>query len=62
MAFDQSAYVNQYNKDNYSSITIYIPKGKKQVIKERSAEIGISVREMIYRSLEQQYHIKFSEN
>lgn len=62
MSFDQNKYVNQYNKDNYSSITFYISKGKKRFIKERSDEIGIPVKKLIFRALEQQYHIKFTDN
>lgn len=61
MGFDQNKYVNQYNKDNYSSITFYISKARKRFIKERSDEIGISVKQLIFRALEQQYHVKFTD-
>lgn len=45
--FNQFAYQNKYNKEKYDSVTIVVPKGEKDVIKQAAKERGKSVSEYI---------------
>jgi predicted HicB family RNase H-like nuclease len=46
-AFDQISYINEYNKEKYDRITILVPKGKKEQIREKAKTEGKSVNEYI---------------
>lgn len=46
-AFDQISYINEYNKEKYDRITILVPKGKKEQIREKAKAEGKSVNEYI---------------
>ena len=41
--FDQIKYQNEYNKQKYDTILVTLPKGKKDIVKERAAALGKSV-------------------
>lgn len=60
MAFDKNKYSNQFKK-NYDNVRILIPKGKKQFLKERADELGISVSKLIVRAIESTYHINMTD-
>lgn len=62
MAFDKDLYGAEYKKSHYANMRIFVNKGKKQLIKERAEELGIPMTKLIFRALEQQYHIKFTDN
>lgn len=62
MAFDQVEYKNQYNKENYDIVRFTVPKGKREVLKRRAQELGISVSELVVRALEKQYLLDLSKD
>ena len=43
----QTAYMNQYNKDNYDRYTVMFPKGMKQVYKELAEARGHTLNGLI---------------
>lgn len=45
--FNQTKYANQYNKNNYDSFKVMIPKGVKQQLQEYCKLQGISVNKLI---------------
>ena len=52
--FNQIAYQNQFNKENYDRIEIIVPKGQKAVIKAKAKAAGLSVSEYINRAIEKE--------
>lgn len=46
-AFNQVAYMNEYNRNNYDRVNLTMPKGKKAIVKERAAGLKKSVNEYI---------------
>jgi predicted DNA binding CopG/RHH family protein len=44
---NQFTYQNNYNKEKYDRIGLMTPKGKKEKIKKKAAEKGMSVNEYI---------------
>lgn len=57
MSFDNMAYNNEYKKTNYDRVTILVPKGKKDELKDLAAERRVSVNELIITAIEKYYHI-----
>lgn len=51
--FDQVAYQNRYNAENYDRILFSMPKGKKEVIKEAAQSAGKSVNAYILEAVEE---------
>ena len=45
--FNQVAYMNEYNRNNYDRVNLTMPKGKKAVVKERAKALNKSVNEYI---------------
>ena len=45
--FNQIEYQNKYIKEKYDRVGLTMPKGKKEVIKARALEEGISINEYI---------------
>lgn len=45
--FNANDYKNKFSKENYDRITILVPKGQKDVIKEKASELNVSVNEYI---------------
>lgn len=45
--FNQVAYMNEYNRNNYDRVNLTMPKGKKAIVKERAAGLKKSVNEYI---------------
>ena len=43
--FNQVAYMNEYNRNNYDRVNLTMPKGKKAIVKERAAGLKKSVNE-----------------
>lgn len=62
MAFDPIGYKNQFRSENYDAVQFYVPKGKRNEIKKRAKELGISVSELIVRALEKQYLLDLSKD
>lgn len=61
MNLNKLKYINQYNKENYGKIRIWVYKGNRSIIKKKADEIGTTVPKLILKALEKQYDIKFSE-
>ena len=49
--FDKIAYNNAFNSKSYDRITILVPKGKKEVIKEYADNTGESVNGYIKKAI-----------
>ena len=45
--FDQIKYTNEFNKKKYDRITLIVPKGQKEVLKEYAKIKGVSLNEFI---------------
>lgn len=45
--FNQVAYMNEYNRNNYDRVNLTMPKGKKAIVKERAAGLKKSVNKYI---------------
>lgn len=45
-------YHNNYRDKNYDRIELIVPKGRKDLIKEHSKELGISVADYINKLIE----------
>ena len=45
--FNQVAYMNEYNRNNYDRVNLTMPKGKKPLVKERAKALNKSVNEYI---------------
>lgn len=52
MSFDQSKYITEYQRENYDTITIRIPKGAKEEWKSYAAAHGLTLVELIRRSVD----------
>lgn len=50
--FDQIKYQTEYNKQHYDSITIMIPKGMRDQIKEYAKAENLSVTKYILKTIE----------
>ena len=51
MAFNQRAYMNQYNKEMYDTVSVRVQKGTKQEWKEYAESRGLSLVELIRRAV-----------
>lgn len=60
MSFDQKKYVKEYNEVNYDTLTLRIPKGKREVLKEIAAKNGMSVTQLLITSVERLYYVDLS--
>lgn len=60
MAFDQTQYVNDYNREHYDTIKALVPKGKKDVVKAIAAARGLTVSQVVVKALEETYNIDLS--
>lgn len=45
--FNQYEYQNAYNKEKYDRVTILVPSGKKNILKQMASESGMSMNEFI---------------
>lgn len=50
--FDKIKYKNEYNKNNYDSLRIVIPKGKKSKLQNYCKSQGISLNKLINNYIE----------
>ena len=51
--FNQIKYQNEYIKSNYDRVGIVMPKGRKDVIKEKAMEAGQSMSEYVNQAIEE---------
>lgn len=47
MAFDKYGYINAYIKEKYDRITLIMPKGRKEVLKQAAQAAGMSASEFL---------------
>ena len=52
-----SEYKNQFNKDNYYTITLRVPKDKREVLQALAKSERRSVNNLIICAIEQQYNV-----
>lgn len=45
-------YKNKYNSENYDSLRIVVPKGKKEIIKAFAAEHGESINSFVNKAID----------
>ena len=62
MAFDQIAYKNEFHRQNYDRIGFRVPKVKKEMLQAYAERHGISVNELITRSVEEYTGIPLSKD
>jgi len=69
MAFDQQKYKDGFNKDKYDNVSLRLPKGKKELLKQiaidrniRDPKGLISVNRTIINAIEQTYNIDLSKS
>lgn len=60
MAFDKSAYDNDFKKQHYDVIRALLPKGKGATVKAIAAERGLTVSQVVVRALEDTYKVDLS--
>lgn len=51
--FNQFEYQNKFINEKYDRINLTVPKGEKEIIKEKAAEAGESVNEYINKAIRQ---------
>lgn len=61
MAYEKYSYNNDYTRDNYDRINLIVPKGKREVIKAKAAERGVSVSQLVIDALEGYYKLDLSK-
>jgi predicted HicB family RNase H-like nuclease len=52
MAFDQTAYKAEYNRQAYDQITLRVRKGERKEIAKAAAERGMSINKYILSLIE----------
>ena len=52
----------RYMKEKTETITVYLPKGKRQIIKDAAADAGISVNKLIVSAIEEKINISLQND
>ena len=52
MAFDPTAYKNEFDRQSYDRVALNLPKGKKAMLKAYAEKNGISVNALIAQAIE----------
>lgn len=60
MGFDKVKYDNEFNKQNYDSILLRVPKGKKAELQDYAKCNDISLSRLIMLALEEKTQIDLS--
>lgn len=58
---DARKRANNKYLDKLENIAIYVPKGKRQIIKDAAAEHGLSVNKFIIQTLEEKLHVSLHD-
>lgn len=58
MAFNKSAYDNEWKKNNLDRIVLKVPKGKKDYLAQLAAERGCSLTAYFIDAVETTYGVK----
>ncbi len=51
--FDKVSYNNSFNAKKYDRVTIMLPKGKQQIVKEHAKKRGESVNAFVNKAIEE---------
>ncbi len=62
MAFDEVAYKNEFDRQNYDRLSFNVPKGKKALLKAYAEKQGISVNALITQAVEEYTGISLSKD
>lgn len=62
MAFDETAYKNEFARQTYDRLSLVVPKGKKAVLKAYAEKKGISVNALIAQAIEEYTGIPLSKD
>ena len=64
MAFNQQKYIDEYAREHYDRVTIKVPKGKKDTLRNLAIELHItddkgkiSVNKLIVEAIEKTYGV-----
>ena len=58
---DARKRANNKYLDKLENIAIYVPKGKRQIIKDGASERGLSVNKFIIQTLEEKLHVSLHD-
>lgn len=59
--FDKNKYETEYKRQNYDRLTVMVPKGKGDILKEYAMVRGTTVSKLIVEALEMYYLIDLSK-
>lgn len=60
MSFDKTKYQNEYQKETYDRVSVFVPKGKRNELKRFASQKGLSVNRLIVEAIESYYGIDLS--
>jgi hypothetical protein len=52
MEFNKISYDKEYSRQNYDKIAFYVPKGKRQIVKDYAETRGESVNQIMIAAVE----------
>ena len=55
--FDKVKYDEQYRKEHYDQLRVWIPKAGKEEIKRKAEEMGIPIAQLVVDAIEKTYNI-----
>jgi len=50
--FDKNAYHKEYTKEHYDRVVALVPKGTKEIIKERGKSCGLTMTQYLLMTME----------
>lgn len=64
MAWEENTmkYINKYNAEKYDQVSIRVPRGEKERIKEAADRAGMSMAAYIMSAIEEKMTSKTTEN
>lgn len=54
--------INEYNKNNYFTVTLRIPKEKEDMLKELADSEDVSINKLITRAIEKTYGVRLRKD
>lgn len=60
MAHSRSEYQAEYKRQKYDRMTVLVPKGKSQVVKDLADSTGKSISQLFVDALEAKYKLDLS--
>ena len=55
--FDAKKYVNDYKKEHYHQLRVWIPKNAKNVLESLSADTGKPISQLVIDAIEKTYNV-----